>query len=157
MTQVVHRYQRTAPTTPAIAKPDTVSNSQCLPIQKIVCASLPCQLFPFTTLKKLHAKPLYSSGMRILTCSSRGLTILRYSIQITERNRGPVEYMTVIYGMPQLRLYDERESIVFKKKGCWGTEPMASFEIPVGTVLRTQAGYERRGSRRLLQPSSRSM
>jgi hypothetical protein len=74
------------------------------------------------------------------TCSSAGRAIFKYSIHITERNRGPVEYMTVIYGMPQLREYEESESIVLRKKGCWGTEPIASFEIPVGTVLRTQAG-----------------
>lgn len=80
-----------------------------------------------------------------------------YSFQMTDRKSGPVEYMTVMYGMPHLRLYEDRDSIVRRKKGCWGTEPMASFEIPVGTVRRTHAWYESRGSRRRLQPSSRSI
>lgn len=80
-----------------------------------------------------------------------------YSFQMTDRKSGPVEYMTVMYGMPHLRLYEDRDSIMRRKKGCWGTEPMASLDMPVGTVRLTQAGYERRGSRRLLQPSSRSI
>jgi hypothetical protein len=30
--------------------------------------------------------------------------------------------------------------MTFMKKGCFGTLPMASLEMPVGTVRRTQAG-----------------
>lgn len=73
---------------------------------------------------------------------------------MTERNRGPVEYMTVMYGSSQWRSYCCSNSITRRKNGCWGTEPMASLEIPVGAVRRTQAGYARRGSKRRLQPWS---
>ena len=39
------------------------------------------------------------------------------------------------------------------RKNLWrGTEPMASLEIPVGVVFRTQAGYARSGSRLRLHP-----
>lgn len=69
-----------------------------------------------------------------------------------DKNSGPVEYITVIYGSSHLRSYCCNNSITRRKKGCCGTEPMASLEIPVGTVRRTQAGYARRGSNRRLQP-----
>lgn len=91
-------------------------------------------------VKKLHVNRLYSSCIKMRTRpASVGLSSM-YSFQMTDRNSGPVEYMTVMYGSSQWRSYCCNNSITRRKNGCWGTEPMASLEIPVGTVRRTQAG-----------------
>lgn len=64
--------------------------------QKIRRASFPCQLFPVWWVKKLQEYLLYSSCMRIRTRpDSVGLSCM-YSFQMTDKNSGPVEYMTVI-------------------------------------------------------------
>ena len=42
--------------------------------------------------------------------------------------------------------------MALRKNGWRGIAPMASLEMPVGMVRRTQAGYARRGSRLRLHP-----
>jgi len=95
-TLLMHVNQIKNPSTPAIVNPDIVRNNQCCPIQKIVCASFPCQLLPFEILKKLQSYPLYSFGINIRTCSSGPRAVQIYSFQITDKKRGPVLYMTVM-------------------------------------------------------------
>lgn len=108
--------------------------------QKIKCASLPCQLLPRWWVKKLQENLLYSSCMRMRTRPASLGPSRIYSFQTTDRNSGPVEYITVMYGRSQWRSYCCSTSIVRRKNGCCGTEPIASLEIPVGAVRRTQAG-----------------
>lgn len=64
--------------------------------QKIRRASFPCQLLPSWWVKKLHECLLYSSCMRMRTLpDSAGFSCI-YSFQITDKNSGPVVYMTVM-------------------------------------------------------------
>lgn len=81
----------------------------------------------------------HSSGIRIRTRVSSSRAPRMYSFQTTERKRGPVPYMTVIYGTCQLISNDWRRSMTLRKNGCCGAAPIASFEIPVGTVRRSHA------------------
>ena len=109
----IHHNPR--PTKPAIRKPEAVSSIQCLPIQKISRASLPCQLLPPCHRKKAHGCWLYSSAINTLTLPASepsqppALAPPRtegpafdearprlYSCQMTLRKRGPVLYMTVM-------------------------------------------------------------
>lgn len=41
-----------------------------------------------------------------------------YSFQITDKNNGPVEYITVMYGKNQCLSYACKDSMTFKKKVC---------------------------------------
>lgn len=52
----------------------------------------------------LIVRNTYSSGIKIRTLPSSVVPHLVYSFQMTLKNRGPVEYMTVMYGTLQLRL-----------------------------------------------------
>lgn len=69
---LVHNHHAPAPKTPASMNPMAVRTIQCLPIQKMRWASLPCQLEPPCHLKKDQGWRLYSSGMRTRTTALWG-------------------------------------------------------------------------------------
>jgi hypothetical protein len=104
ITHMDHNHHSALPTTPAIRNPDTVRKNQCCPIQKMVCASFPCQLLPLEITKKLHEFPLYSAGISTLTASSGSWCSHIYCFHMTDKNNGPVLPMTLMYGNTQLRL-----------------------------------------------------
>ena len=118
-----YNHHKPRPTTPAIRKPQAVRSIQCFPIQKISRASFPCQLLPPCHRKKAHGCLLYSSPINTLTLPAslpsqppalppprtEDPAIVEearprlYSCQTTLRKRGPVLYMTVMYGSFQFR------------------------------------------------------
>ena len=117
---LLYSHHTLRPRTPATRNPPTIKRIQWRPIQKMSRASLPCQLEPPCHLKNDHGIRLYSSGINTRTRpssrpshrptplaagafpASPGISVTErprprlYSCQITLRNRGPVEPITVM-------------------------------------------------------------